>query len=286
MEGIKLLRDEESAKIKKILFERPISRLNSRSIGILAGRHAALKNINDMHAIISSLNHSQVIVAENDLKQHGVPAELYLQTAKKTSQYYENTDEAIETLNNCNFVVVGLDIEINSRLQIFLEKLISARPSPIIFTSESIGLFKISPQLIDNRAGDIIVANTKSLIELCNYLSIPINFKPEAGMYNKLGMMFDICKHTKSSVVCVEDYQILATDYKNSNQAVVINITNNENIKIDYYYTAVLASLLCDRADSQVDIIDRLLTAGYLVRNSVSKTDFANNLKKLLTKYR
>lgn len=282
-EGINLLRPDETGQIKKILFERPISRLNSRTIGILAGKHAALKTINDIHQIISVLNHNLVIVAETELAEHSVPAQLFLRADSKRATMYENTDEGINIFSDCSFVVVGLDIEICSRLQIFLEKLIASRSAPIIFTSESVGLFKISPHLAQKRKGDVFICNTKSLTTLANYLSLGVNFKSGAGVFNKLNLMTELSNYLSANIACVEDYQILAVSYTDKNKAAIINLNNEKSKKLDSYYISVLASLLCDTPNPQKDMLDRLLTSGYLIRSGVKKSqNIASGIKTAL----
>src|SRR5689334_14085333 len=120
MEEFQLIHDDSNKIIQKILFERPISRLNARKIGLLAGRHAPLKKIHDIHGIVLALNHNITIVAESELKAAGVPAELYLAAGTKPALPFTNTDEALTVLQDCSYVVVGMDIEISSRLQLFL----------------------------------------------------------------------------------------------------------------------------------------------------------------------
>lgn len=281
MEDINLLRDDENSIYQKILFERPISRLQARRIGLLAGRHAQLKKINDIHQIILTMNHDVAIVAELDLKKIGVPAEIYLQPSKKITEPFSNSDEAIQLLLDCSYIVVGMDIEISSRLQIFLEKCINTRNSPIVFTSESIGLFKTSPNLTQNRKGDLYICSTKYLIELANYLDLTINFQPNAGIYNKIGLLKMLAEHLQAHIICVENYQVLSCSYTDTTKATVTNTKNSSDIPIDYYFTAILLSLLCDVPNPESDIIQRILTAGYLLRNSLlTQKEFLKNLRQ------
>lgn len=283
MEDVNLVHDKESDIYQKILFERPISRLQSRSIGLLAGKHTRLKKINDIHEIILAMNHNTVIIAESELKTAGVPAEVYLEPGKKISNPYANSDEAIEALQDCSYVTVGMDIEIGSRLQIFLEKLISTRQAPIVFTSESISLFKISPHLVSNRKDDMYICNTKSLIQLADYLGVVVTFKPNAGIYNKIGLLKILAQHLQAHIVCIENYQILSCSYTDTTKATITNIHNNADISLDYYFLAILLSLLCDVSNPNTDILDRVLTSGYLLRNSLdAKHNFIQNLKQAL----
>ncbi len=284
MEDVTLIRDENESLYQKILFERPISRLQARKIGLLAGKHARLKKINDIHQIIQAMNHETIIVAEAELQTVGVPAEVYLHAGRKISDPFSNSDEAILALSECSYAVVGMDIEIGSRLQIFLEKCIVSRKAPVVFTSESIGLFKTSPQLVKSRAGDLYVCSTKSLIELANYLHVPISFKPNAGIYNKIGLLKELAKHLQAHIICVESYQILACSYSDTSKAAIVNINNPGHLTLDYLYTALLLGLLCDTANTNQDIMARILTAGYLLRKSLaSENGFISGLKSTIT---
>ncbi len=280
MEDVTLIRDEKNSIYQKILFERPISRLQARKIGLLAGKHARLKKINDMHQIILAMKHDVAIVAESDLKSVGVPAQVYLENGKKISDPFNNSDEAISVLADCNYIVVGMDIEISSRLQIFLEKCIHSRQAPILFTSESIGQFKVSPHIVKDRMGDIYACSTKRLIELANYLDLPVVFSPNAGIYNKIDILKKLAKHLRAHIVCIEDYQILGCSYTNLNKATVTNIINTKQHSLDYLFIAILLSLFSDAVNPNIDITARMLTAGYLLRKSLnSKDSFISNLK-------
>lgn len=284
MEGISLLRVEENDEsIKKVLFNRPISSLHTRRIGILAGRHASLKKINDLFEIISLFGHEPVLVAELELKDTNVPAHVFLEPGKKTSQSYANTDEALEIFADCSYVMVGMDIEISSRLQIFLEHLVSCRNAPVIFTSPSIGLFKVNPKLVIDRTNDIYALDTKSFVELAGALHQPTKFKPNAGIFNKLGLMRDLSLLLNADMLCLENYQILNLNYNNLEKAPVISIPNPDDIEISYLYIAILTSLLCDVSNPENDIDERIITAGYLLKAGlVDIKNFVRLLRKAL----
>jgi len=283
MEAINIVRDDNTQVYKKILFERPISRVHARKIGLLAGKHASLKKVNDAYQIIGALNHDLTIVAEEELKEHNVPAEVYLHGSKKASQPYVNSDEALHSLENCNYVVAGMDIEISSRLQIFLEKFILSRNAPIIFSTDSIALFKISPELLNNRRGDIFVCNTKSLIDLARYIEVTVEFKAQDGILNKLNLLQRLSQKLQAHIICIEDYQILSSSYTDIDKAGVVNAKNPQNLSIDYLYIPILTSLLCDVPNPEIDILDRILTAGYLLRTSLTgENEFVQNLKSVI----
>ncbi|MBA3678683.1 hypothetical protein H0W80_00560 [Candidatus Saccharibacteria bacterium] len=283
MEAINIVRDDNTQVYNKILFERPISRVHARKIGLLAGKHASLKKVSDAYQIIGALNHDLTIVAEEELKEHNVPAEVYLYGSKKASNPYVNSDEALYSLENCNYVVAGMDIEINSRLQIFLEKFIKSRNAPIIFSTDSIALFKLSPKLLVVRTGDLFICNTKSLIELAEYTNAPVSFKENNGILNKLNLLQSLAQQLQAHIICIENYQVLSSSYTDSGRAGVVNIKNPQDISIDYLYIPILTSLLCDVPNPEIDLLDRILTAGYLLRTSLaSENDFIQKLKNVI----
>jgi hypothetical protein len=287
VEGIRLIRPEETGLIKKVLFERPISRLQARKIGLLAGRHAQLKKINDVHNIVSILNHHISIIAESELRAANVPAEIFLETTNKQLLLYSNSDEAISKLDGCNYCVIGMDIEISSRLQLFLEKLINSRTAPIFFTDESINLFKISPDLVLNRQNDTYVCSTKKLTELANFLSISIDFNPKAGIFNKIELIRRLAEYLRANIICIESYQILGCSYTSKEKIIVVNLKNNNNKNVEYFYIPILACLLSDVPNPDKDIVDRMLTAGYLLRNSIyNDENVTSGLKKVLLEYK
>ncbi len=283
MEDVKLIREEENDFYQKILFERPISRLQARKIGVLAGKHAQLKRINDIYQIVLAMNHDIIFVAEEELKSAGVPADIFLYGGKKGTLPFENTDEAIHTLQDCSYIAVGMDIEISSRLQIFLEKLVNSRQAPIVFTSESVNLFKITPSLALKRKGDIFICNTKKLVELANYLHLPVNFTSNAGIYNKINLLKQLAEFLQANIICIENYQVISCSYTSLHQAGIINLNNSDDISIDYLYIPILLSLLCDVTNPEFDMLKRILTAGYLLRKSlVDKNSFFQNLAHAL----
>lgn len=283
MDSLNIVRDDNQVIIDKILYERPISRLYSRKVGLLAGRHVRLKVVSDVYQTITTLNHDVVLVAEEALKEHTLPADIFLHPGKTISQGYTNTDEAFELLGECEYIVVGMDLEIGAQFQLFLESLITNRSAPIVFTNESIEIGKVSQQLFTGRHNDIYICNTQHLLALAKYLRIPVVLAPNAGVLNKLGVLQTLSQALNSTVVCIEDYQILAMNHNDLEKAVVANIHNTKNIRIDLIFTALLTSLLCDTVGSQNDIFERMVTASYLLRNIlVSSSELSATLKKLL----
>lgn len=267
MEDLNIIRDDtHQTVISKILFERPISRLHARKIGLLAGRHARLKVISDVYQIVTTLNHDVILVAEEALKQHTLPADIFLQTNKTISQGFGNTDEAFELLSECEYVVVGMDLEIGAQFQLFLEKLIAKRSAPIVFTNESIDIGKTTPGLFTNRSDDLYICNTQHLLALARYIKLPFTLQSDAGVLNKLNLLQLISHSLHATVVCIEDYQILTTTHAAPKKAVVSNIKNDGHVRIDLLFTALLTSLLCDTHGSKNDILDRVVTASYLLR--------------------
>ncbi len=271
MKDLNIIRDDtQQATINRVIFERPISRLHARKIGLLAGRHARLKVVSDVYQAITALNHDTVLVAEEALKEHTLPADIFLQTNKNISDGFANTDEAFELLSECEYIVVGMDLEIGAQFQLFLEKLIAYRSAPIVFTNESIDIGKTTPELFTDRFEDVYICNTQHLLALARYIKLPFVLEPNAGVLNKLNLLEKISQHLHATVVCIEDYQILATTYTSPQKAVVSNLQNTGHLRIDLLFTAILTSLLSDTHGPKNDILDRVVTASYLLRSILS----------------
>lgn len=53
MSDIELVHQDDTIDYKKILFERPISRLHVKHIGIVVGKNVNLLKLNKMHKIVA-----------------------------------------------------------------------------------------------------------------------------------------------------------------------------------------------------------------------------------------
>jgi|GEM_PF-2523615 len=284
MEKLDIIREsEQSDIIKKILFERPISRLQARKIGLLASRHVRFKTISDVYQVISTLNHDPILIAESDLKKHIFPADIFLEPNKKLHSGFSNTDQAFEMLSECGYVVAGMDLEISAQFQLFIEKLAKLRSSPIIFTNESVEIAKTSPGVFLGRHEDVFVCDTVHLTKLAKYLGLGIELPNDAGVNHKLALISRLSTHLSSLVVCAEPNQLLAASYHNTSKAVISNFSDHSTARIDLIFIAILACLLSDTPNPSSEILERVVTASWLLRSVISKnTKLPESLRQAL----
>ncbi len=284
MQKLDILRDGEQADIvSKILFERPISRLHARKIGLLAGRHVRLKTISDVHQIITSLNHDAILVAESALKEHTFPADIFLESGKNQSFGFTNTDQAFELLSGCGYVVAGMDLEISAQFQLFIEKLVKFRTAPILFTNESIDISKTSANIFSGRSDDIYVCDIRHLKTLAEHIGVNSNMPKDSGVAQKISIIAEISKTLNALVVCVEPKQLLAISHHEPSRAVISNYTDHTNGRVDLLFTALLVGLLSDTPDPRSDILERAVTASWLLRSIIApNTKLPESLRKAL----
>ena len=284
MQILDILRDgEQSDIVSKILFERPISRLHARKIGLLAGRHVRLKTISDVHQIITTLNHDAILVAESALKQHIFSADIFLESGKNQSFGFTNTDQAFEMLSECGYVVAGMDLEISAQFQLFIEKLVKFRTAPIIFTNESIDISKTSANIFSGRSDDIYVCDMRHLTTLAKHIGVNSAMPKDAGVAQKLSLIAEISTALNALVVCVEPQQLLAISHHEPARAVISNYSDHTSSRVDLLLTALLASLLSDTPNPSSDILERVVTASWLLRSIIApNTKLPDSLRKAL----
>jgi len=121
MSDIELVHQDDTIDYKKILFERPISRLHVKHIGIVVGKNVNLLKLNKMHKIVADFKYDQHIIADNVTKSLGIPAELFLSPQNKKSVGFQNPDTALDILSNCNYSIVGLGFDGSSKMQLFID---------------------------------------------------------------------------------------------------------------------------------------------------------------------
>jgi len=278
MEETKLLRDIDEQTFSRLLFERPISQLHMRKVGILAGQHAGLKKVSDCYQIINILHHQAVLIAQANHKSHTLPADVFLEPTKNTQQVFANTDLALESLSECGYVVLGMDLEINSIWQLFLERLLSSRTAPIVFTNESIRLAKTSANAFLERTGDVYICDTKKILELIKYLGLTHNLLSNSGVLTKANTLKVLAQHLSAVIVCVEPTQIVAVDHNDLDTVVVMNIQNEQRLSIDSYFIALFVSLLSDVTAQNQNVVQRVALSVKLLQNTSMSGDFIQNL--------
>ncbi len=282
MTKLSVVRETSSDQYEKILFERPISALQSRKIAILIGEHAQIKHINDIYQIIVALKHQPIIIAERTASNTLVPVDTYMEKSRlRSNPLYSNADEIVSNVNNCSYAVVGIDFEINSSLQLFLEKLIASRPSPILFNDESMVMSRVSPNIFKHRVGDAFICSINSLSKFANNLKVLNKVSESDGVLQKLQFMSEVSSLINANIVVLGDRQILATSYKQSNQGFVSNFNFEKKINLSGVVTAILVSLLTDSSSTQDDFLMRVATTCYLLRQGFRRNDIIAALKKI-----
>ncbi len=282
MTALSIVRETSSDQYEKILFERPISSLQSRKIAILVGEHAQIKYINDIYQIILALKHQPIIIAERTTSSTLVPVDTYMEKSRlKSKPLYSNADEVISSVNNCSYAVVGVDFEINSTLQLFLEKLIVSRPSPILFNDESMVISRVSPDIFLHRVGDTYICSIVSLSKFANNLGVANKVTESSGVLQKLQFMSELSSITNANIVVLADRQILATSSKQTNQGYISNFNIRKKTDLRGVVTAILVSLLTDSSSTQDDFLMRVATTSYLLRQGFKRNDIITTLKKI-----
>ena len=284
MDNLNIIRETTAQEYEKILFERPISQMHARNIGMLAGRHARLKHTNDMYEIISLMHHHPVLIAEPPSSDIVLPADVMLIPSKGTSRrVYTNTDEALQRIGDCEYMIVGIEFELNSLLQLFIEQIVTARHSPIVFTDDAVQIARVSPEIFVDRQDDIYVCSYEAIVRLANILGLGVQQQADVSVLNKLILMRQVAVHLSARIVIVSDIQMLAIDYRQSNSAVITNFTNPSKIELRGTVIAILTSLLSDNTNDIKDFLVRVATTSYLLRESLNnKSDIRTQLKKLL----
>lgn len=285
MNQLKIIREVSVKEYEKILFERPISKQQSRSVAIIVGKHALLKNINDIYEIISALHHFPIVIAEyQSNNKSSVPAEMFLTSNPKSSDMtYYNTDDVIQRVNDCGYVVLGVDFELNSALQLFIEKLIISRIGPILFSDEVMAIAKLSPHIFLKRHDDVYVFNKTNLLKFTRIFKINHEFNDELGVLHILNIMQKLSIHLNANIVVVEPIQVLAVSYKQTGHGFIANIDNPNKINLKNYYMAILVSLLSDGGGIKMDFLNRCATTCYLLRNSIKPDkNMLSSLKNLI----
>ncbi|MDQ5943478.1 MAG: hypothetical protein QG675_246 [Patescibacteria group bacterium] len=276
----KLIHQNDSIDYQKILFERPISRLHARQIGVVAGRNTNLRELNKIHQIVGDFKYDICIVAEPELKKFGVPAELLLTTQNKKSIAYSNTDDAIEVVNNCNYSIIGLGFDGNSKMQLMIEKMIGSALSKLLIYQECLALFRTSPDILKDRIDDILIFDSIGMKKLVKHLGIEINTISDTSVLNTCNVLTTIARLQQSHIVYTQNNQIIVVSHRDVESVGVINFDNQFAKNPRDEYVAMFVSLLSDSAQTTDDFLHRALTAGYLLKKYLHSYDnFKDALK-------
>lgn len=283
-----LIRQVDTPLFEKVLFERPINRLRARNLVLLAGRHTHLRQINDAYQLINALNHHPVLIAAHALRTRAVPAEIFLQPDKKTELHFANTDQVVEAVSNAAFAILGLELEIGSKYQILIERIIQSCRTPIIATNSFLPVLKTSKAIMNGHSG-VFVLDTEHLMSLASLLDLSVTFKRGAGLNNKLGLMQQLSDYTGWPIVCYEATQILSYSPRQTRQAGVTNFAEAPKAEVEAVISSLLVSLLADSATWQTDFLERSLTATFLLRQlfalKKNNQDVGKRIGQILHRY-
>lgn len=281
MSNLKITRNIQVDEYQKILFERPISKLQSKNIGILAGKHSSIKIISDIFQTIHTLNHNPVLITEIGKDNIELPAQYtLLPFPKKPTALFSNSDGAIELLGDCSYVIAGVEAELDASMQLFLEKLIDSRPFPMLFNDQIISIAKVDHQILLGRQDDIYVCKMPATLKLAKILGINIPDSQNISVLTKLEILKNIAVSLHANIVVVDTNQVLAVSYRKADNGFIANIDNSKKINLSAYLTATLASFMCDSNGQGDDFILRTATSTHLLKECLKgEGNFINNLK-------
>lgn len=266
MNDIKLVHQDDKVDYKKILFERPISKLYTKHIGIVVDKDVNLLKLNKLHKIIAEFKYDQHIITDNTTKSLGIPAELFLSPQNKKSIYFQNTDIALDILSNCNYSIVGVGFDGSSKMQLFIEKTIESSNTVLVLYPKCVELFKTSQDILNGREDDVIFCNLNSLKKMIKYLKINDNFSTNYSVLNIASILANISTRLKCNIVYYNDCQILFSSFVDPCLVGIINFDIKFINRFMNEFVAIFVCLLCDSRNEKEDIMVRFLTAGYLLK--------------------
>ncbi len=238
-----------------IFFNRPVGPLHRRNIGILAGKHTSLHDIERVYSTVLALNHYPIIIAEQQLKPLGMPADVFLVTRDKLR--YENTDEALARLAECHIIVAGLGLELGAAMQLFMERVLQTFQTQTILTESVLSFPTLEKYLSSNR---MLYASTKALLKLGNVATK----SNTTGLNRKFELLDNITSKLSANIVCIEKHQLLALDVGVPGKVGIVNSTDPiESTAL----LAILVGILADRPlPFETGWLNYALAAGYLYK--------------------
>lgn len=266
MTKVELIHQDDSIDYQKILFERPINRLHAKHIGIIACRNINLSKLSKIHQIINEFRYDMYIVSEPEIKELGVPSDIYLATHNKNSVVYSNSDDAIDILNYCNYSIIGMGFAGNSKMRLLQEKIVDSTNSSLIIYPSCFSMFSTSPNILNDREGDLLISDYSGLVSLIKYLDLDADINPDSSILNIVQSLICVADSQKSHVVYFQRNQIIFVNYLDQESVGVINFDKQLVNKLVGEYLAILISLLCDSVQLEQSIVQRSLTAGYLMK--------------------
>lgn len=259
-------------QLQSVFFDRPINPIRRQSIAILAGRQTSLFEIEKVFEIIRAMNHHPIIIADKSLKNMGLPAELYLEVEKSQTQY-RNSEEAISLISDCQMLIAGIGLELNSSMQLLLTRILDCYQGTTVLTESTLSLAEIQDKL-NPRA--LVFASTKGLLKNSNRLS---RFSDQTGLSKKIEIISKLYSTRQTEIICVENHQIIGIDLSNQVSAII----NSEHHFDLSSFLAIFTNLLSDRQSPLSDgWLDYFFAAGYLYKEVYSNKNNPLDLKDFL----
>lgn len=253
---IELESNIQPTEYQSIFFDRPINSLRKKNIAVLVGINTNIFEIQQLYLIIQAMNHNPILIADESLRSLGLPADMYLSNNNK--QFYQNSDEAIARISDCHSLIAGVGLELNSSMQLLLDKVLKSYRGVIILTDSSFKLPSFMDLLSPN---SVLLGSTKNLLSLGSKKVVSAqNF----GLLRKLELLQNIVVKYGGGLICADEHQLLGLNSSKDTAAVV----NSKNLINPVEFMAIFISLLSDSERPSVDTWQKyFLASGYLYRN-------------------
>lgn len=268
MEILKVSEDKEA--YESIFFNRPIGPLHRKNIGILVGKHTQLHQVEQAYSTVLALSHYPVIIAEDSLKEFNIPADVFL--SSKDKLHYDNTDEALNRLQDCHMIIAGIGLELTAAMQLFLERVLQTCRKPIVLT-ESVFTFPTLRDYLGEHT--LLFGSTKALLRLAD-----MRISSESGLARKIELLQTLNNATLTQLICLEPHQMLGLDAYNNER---VGVVNSKFFINKSTFLPLFASLSADRSEPFAEgWLEYFLAAGYLYKKYLSTSDSTNGLKSYL----
>lgn len=217
------------------------------------------------------MNHNPVLIADDHLRDVGLPADIYLST--KNKMHYDNSEEALSIISDCYALIAGVGLELNSSMQLLLERVLGSYHGLVVLTEST---FKF-PGLEKMLGRNVILAgSTKKLLSFGQKYRL---HGGTTGLLLKAELLSRQSAKLDVNVLCIEDHQILAV-LSTDSEAVVINSIDRIDSSA---FLSILISLLSDRSAPLENGWNKyVLAAGDLYKNHFQKQKNPQLLKDFL----
>ncbi len=255
------------ADFDELLFNRPVSNLNRRKIGILACRHASLRSISAAYSILMALGHNVLLVADIAHQNNLLPADIWL--SSKNKSYYENSDAAIEALMDCNVIINIVEGELNSTMELFIARLFESYDG--IYVSDY-------PKIFSSHSyeGKKIIFSSLQKIADANHVTTKLT-----GITQVSKLLKQVAGELSASIVVTNRNQLIALEASSTGTACIVNAKNNI-LLVDFM--AIFVGLQADSSDTKAELwLKYCQAAGFIYRNHYSESkNGPADLKKYL----